>query len=756
GAKQARPASVAGAALLEAAWSVLDSDADGRVLRRDLHRCDRDKNLSTSVIQLLSAPGTDTNEDGVMDHYEFVAALSKQGRAFPPNSTSCMLLASTSIATAAWTLADVDEDDEVSGEELRTALQADVAGLASGPLDRDGFVAALSDLGAAPSADWDPEAVIGVAAAEVAWDVVDQDGDGVVSWTDLDECKQQGLLAPDALQVLMGADSDGDGGLSHAEFVAARANADMSSQDVCDSFVSKGISSRRKGSPHSAGADWPDAKRRWCCTFEGIGCGSSTTTAATALAYDCSAAGAWSTAHRIWCCEHNGLGCATTTAASSTLRHTSTSTSRSRGARSSSTSSSSLASTTSAPHNCHAGLQHWRTAWTAGKASWCCEHYAVGCTTTTASYECHGGRSNDTSSWSDAQRAWCCASNGVGCPPATTPYKCQDGPSSKWTSRKRRWCCQHYSRGCATTTSVLFDCEADLTHWKEGWTPEKREWCCQQRGLGCPEAPPEDAAEKAWCCEGKGVACEHTTSELFDCAAGFSNWEAGWSSEKKAWCCEGRGVACEHTTTTTTTTTTTELFDCAAGFSNWEAGWSPEKKAWCCDSKGVACEHTTSELFDCAAGFSNWEAGWPPEKKAWCCDSKGVACEHTTTELFDCAAGLANWEAGWSPEKKAWCCDRQGVACEDTTTEPFDCEAGLANWGAGWSPEKKAWCCDSKGVACPEDTTVEPFDCAAGLANWEEGWSREKKAWCCDSEAVGCENAAHEKRRLNAHEKLAG
>lgn len=30
-------------------------------------------------------------------------------------------------------------------------------------------------------------------------------------------------------------------------------------------------------------------------------------------------------------------------------------------------------------------------------------------------------------------------------------------------------------------------------------------------------------------------------------------------------------------------------FDCDAGYSNWQYGWSPQKKAWCCEHASKAC-----------------------------------------------------------------------------------------------------------------------------------------------------------------------
>ncbi|CAK0837205.1 unnamed protein product [Prorocentrum cordatum] len=70
-------------------------------------------------------------------------------------------------------------------------------------------------------------------------------------------------------------------------------------------------------------------------------------------------------------------------------------------------------------------------------------------------------------------------------------------------------------------------------------------------------------------------------------------------------------------------------FDCHAGFSNWEAGWSADKKSWCCDHEHKGCSGT-SEPYDCEAGFNNWQAGWSGDKKRWCCskEREGVHDHH--------------------------------------------------------------------------------------------------------------------------------
>merc|ERR1719401_1363122 len=129
-------------------------------------------------------------------------------------------------------------------------------------------------------------------------------------------------------------------------------------------------------------------------------------------------------------------------------------------------------------------------------------------------------------------------------------------------------------------------------------------------------------------------------------------------------------------------------FDCNAGFSNWQQGWSLPKKLWCCQHSGKGCPPPKPPPkpvpkpvpppppppppaplpFDCNAGFANWQAGWSEPKKAWCCQHQGKGCPPPAPAPvpYDCNAGFANWQAGWSEPKKAWCCQHQGKGCAAT------------------------------------------------------------------------------------------
>lgn len=95
-------------------------------------------------------------------------------------------------------------------------------------------------------------------------------------------------------------------------------------------------------------------------------------------------------------------------------------------------------------------------------------------------------------------------------------------------------------------------------------------------------------------------------------------------------------------------------YDCEAGFSNWEEGWSNTKKKWCCEHAKRGCE------YDCNAGAHNWKKGWSDRKKDYCCRRENKGCP------FDCEAGYANMQSGWSFLKKAWCCEHKERGCPET------------------------------------------------------------------------------------------
>mmetsp|Transcript_40508 Transcript_40508/g.101766 ORF Transcript_40508/g.101766 Transcript_40508/m.101766 type:complete len:321 (-) Transcript_40508:183-1145(-) len=87
----------------------------------------------------------------------------------------------------------------------------------------------------------------------------------------------------------------------------------------------------------------------------------------------------------------------------------------------------------------------------------------------------------------------------------------------------------------ATVAPPMYDCHSDMEHWAR-WRSHKKSWCCQHTGKGCAPPPPASHTPHH---------SAHETSSLpFDCSAGFSNWQKGWSVGKKSWCCQNENKGC--------------------------------------------------------------------------------------------------------------------------------------------------------------------------------------------------------------------
>jgi len=209
-------------------------------------------------------------------------------------------------------------------------------------------------------------------------------------------------------------------------------------------------------------------------------------------------------------------------------------------------------------------------------------------------------------------------------------------------------------------------------------------------------------------------------------------------------------------------TVITARYDCEAGFSNWQNGWSAIKKGWCCKHHQRGCPPSSSDPFDCD---DHLETQWLKKKQHWCCEKYDRGCPGT--DRFDCEAGFGNWQQAWRPDQQQWCCTHLGRACTQeqtvrSTTAPeqtvsttsFDCLAGFSNWMAGWSEPKKQWCCKTVSRGCtmlpgpapkisPVPTVTaaarapQDHDCSNG---WPDvaAWPNEKRRWCCTMFARGC------------------
>jgi len=114
-------------------------------------------------------------------------------------------------------------------------------------------------------------------------------------------------------------------------------------------------------------------------------------------------------------------------------------------------------------------------------------------------------------------------------------------------------------------------------------------------------------------------------------------------------------------------------FDCEAGISKWETGWSKEKKEWCCTNLDEAfCEGSHSIVVDEETGCDNWKSGSfgpstlqdSPEK---CLDRcrKTQGCVTTNYQKVECPH-----KPGQEVDKGS--CYLMGAACKKGRNECWD------------------------------------------------------------------------------------
>lgn len=558
---------------------------------------------------------------------------------------------------------------------------------------------------------------------------------------------------------------------------------------------------------------WSMEKKVWCCTHANIGCSPD----ANPVLFDCSTLDddwevAWSREKKEWCCEHDNKACnaedgmppSRSPATSMSSQETPKADYLLSAGRPGCAAPCVYKNFSAA---CTDRIQ-W-SAWNKFNGSsepcvlahaWVLSQCDVCSSCTTASSKCVPFNCSASSEeWTDVQTSHCCSTHGKGCWKRRKACNatCHYHGEAATCSERVRWAAGHgqfehtpnacapahhlvqhqcpvcelcalKDVGCNDTSSppgnrdVIFDCNAELRHWKIAWSMPKRNWCCQHESKGCSSA----------------------NAGPFDCSAGFDNWQDGWSSNKKEWCCVQESKGCSQETPVSAPPVPYDCLDDSA------QTWDGTKTKWCCGILGEGCLTTTaatttnSQRFDCQAGWANSQAGWSPEKMGWCCAQAGRGCTtmslttqpvtttittitttttatsttitttttsktktatssttqtatstSTTSPRFDCQAGFRNWQFGWSDEKKTWCCKRTGKTCAilRSTSTPFNCVVGLKHWETTWSVPHKVWCCRNFGKGCEGNLAMD-FTCID-----DEGtWSAEEGTWCCQNLGRGC------------------
>jgi hypothetical protein len=434
---------------------------------------------------------------------------------------------------------------------------------------------------------------------------------------------------------------------------------------------------------------WSEAKKAYCCSHEAIFCASSTT--ASLPPFDCDAGflkweKGWSPGKKEWCCKHHGKGCPTitTTLATTTV---------------SELTEVQVPTVEICPET---------------KSKYKCEDpppdgftFFVGITVEEWSSKSTSRRLVGGGVLEDVFRSIVCDFNGH------AREDCRVTATQETSGRRL---------AAASGNTGQSNWWVFLTSQHHNQNSSIGKEMIKHARKAIIESP--DFAGKIKTKTGKETTVKETTQPTiylpsqarFDCAAGFAKWKTGWSDAKKDWCCKhelARSCAFDATTTKTWTTTTTAAqssvpvaFDCQAGYSKWQKGWSDEKKAFCCEHEGMGCQEfncgdsTTSDFADWSIPKRKWcckQSGkyeWPVEQAAWCCQHEEVGCPSKPT--YNCSAGLRDAYSGWSAGKKEWCCAHESKGCA-----PFDCDAGADNWELGWADAKKDWCCQNDGVHCP-------------------------------------------------------
>ncbi|CAE7318112.1 unnamed protein product [Symbiodinium sp. CCMP2592] len=120
-----------------------------------------------------------------------------------------------------------------------------------------------------------------------------------------------------------------------------------------------------------------------------------------------------------------------------------------------------------------------------------------------------------------------------------------------------------------------YNCDSHFGKWCYVWSGTKKQWCCAHQHLGCPGSWHHHHVVTI-------TGVQHL--KHCDCHAGLSNWYHGWSRVQKSWCCDHHHLICPgmahgqwHARTVVHTMghhAGHGGYDCDAGYSNWEHGWS--------------------------------------------------------------------------------------------------------------------------------------------------------------------------------------
>jgi len=203
-----------------------------------------------------------------------------------------------------------------------------------------------------------------------------------------------------------------------------------------------------------------------------------------------------------------------------------------------------------------------------------------------------------------------------------------------------------------------YECQADVANGHSSWSDEQKDFCCRKYGFGCTSAAEVSAGGKNNPAGGVAADCKDNKTawgcHRFDCRAGISNWQHGWSLSKRRFCCRQTEINC--------TGAATADAGCDAGcvLSGTQA------------SCRVHIEQAAVQEFRARTGVSGACRAAHisvfkqcPQCRTGCSNTMQTRClaEAMGDSLYDCVAGYRSWERGWSITKKDWCCEHEKLGC---------------------------------------------------------------------------------------------
>ncbi|CAK9053365.1 Hypothetical protein SCF082_LOCUS29077 [Durusdinium trenchii] len=141
--------------------------------------------------------------------------------------------------------------------------------------------------------------------------------------------------------------------------------------------------------------------------------------------------------------------------------------------------------------------------------------------------------------WNPSQRALCCEKAHIGCPAQTKLF-------------------EHTGTAPVSPISApTYDCDQGFENWQDAWTVRHQRYCCYLRQRACAVKIVHrdhyitvrregDSSHghftHSYAGESGGPEDAHGSrddlGQTYDCIAGLSAWQSGWSQSKKVWCCD--------------------------------------------------------------------------------------------------------------------------------------------------------------------------------------------------------------------------